>query len=279
MMSPKIFASVIAFAAMTSSSMASDLPSRKDAPFAPTTATPAYNWAGWYAGINAGYGFNSNTTSISGIDAGGILRNALVQVGTERQRGALGGFQLGVNYQTANFVYGFETDFDAAQITGSSAGPQVLVGGGPPFNVTTTQTKLDWFGTLRGRLGIAAFDRSLIYATGGLAYGHAASSQNETIFLNGACTLGANLCLNGSSQSWRVGGTIGAGWEYAFSNQWSAKLEYLYYDLGTVKNTLTPLNGAAGITFGSASKINGSLVRVGLNYHFDTPAGAVVAKY
>ena len=59
-----------------------------------------------------------------------------------------------------------------------------------------------------------------------------------------------------------VGWTLGAGWEYAFAEKWSAKIEYLYYDLGTIANTMTPANGATGITFEkSSTRINGNIVR------------------
>ncbi len=66
-----------------------------------------------------------------------------------------------------------------------------------------------------------------------------------------------------------AGWTVGAGWEYSFAPKWSTKLEYLYYDLGSIQNTLTPLSGATGSTFGSSTAINGNVVRAGVNYRLN----------
>jgi outer membrane immunogenic protein len=231
----------------------------------PLPVAAAYSWTGWYVGANAGYGFSSNTTNFFGLDAGGLTRmDLLTPQLSENRNGFLGGFQVGVNNQSGNIVYGLEADLDAGQIKGSSSGPPITIVV-PVFIVTSTETKLNWLGTVRGRLGFAA-DRSLFYATGGLAYGSATSSPNVTEFNNGACTLGANLCLASSTRKTMFGWTLGGGWEYAFAGQWSAKVEYLYYDLGKIDNIMTPLNGAPAITFGSSTRINGNIVRLGLNY-------------
>jgi outer membrane immunogenic protein len=238
--------------------------------FAAGPVAPMYNWSGWYAGANAGYGFSSNaTTDFTPLDPGAVLRRSFVTPQlSESRNGFLGGFQFGVNQQAGNIVYGLEADLDYGQVKGSSIGPAYVVF--LPSTITTsTEAKLDWFGTVRGRLGIAAFDRSLIYATGGFAYGRATSSPSIIDENNGPCTLRANFCSFASTQKWKAGWTLGAGWEYAFAAKWSAKIEYLYYDLGTIENTLTPANGSTGVTFGSSTRINGNIVRVGLNYRFN----------
>lgn len=228
-----------------------------------------YNWSGWYVGANTGYGFYSNAnTDFTPLDAGAAARVGLITPQlSESRNGFLGGLQFGVNRQVGNIVYGLEADLDRGQVKGSSSGPPISVF--IPVTVTTsTETKLDWFGTVRGRLGIAAYDRSLVYATGGLAYGLATSSSNFIEANNGSCSLLANFCLSASTQKWMVGWTLGAGWEYAFAANWSAKLEYLYYDLGTLTEPMTPDSGYNGITFESSTRINGNIVRVGLNYKF-----------
>jgi len=249
----------------------------------PYPKTPAsvvdtsFNWSGWYVGAHAGYGFSSNSTGIYGLDAGGVLRANLFlpPALSENRNGWLGGLQFGVNYQTGNIVAGLEADLAAGRVHGGSQGPAFPVVGAI-FITSSTETNLDWLGTVRGRLGVTAFDRSLLYATGGLAYGRATSSFNATVFNNGACTLPQNLCLAGSAQKWMVGWTVGAGWEYAFAGNWSTRLEYLYYDLGILNNVLTPLNGTPDITFGTSTRMNGNVVRAGLNYRF---GGPVVAKH
>jgi outer membrane immunogenic protein len=238
--------------------------------YAEPRVAPMYNWSGWYAGVNAGYGFSSDAnTYFSPVDAGAVLRRGFVTpLLSENRSGALGGLQLGVNRQDGKIVYGLEADLNYGQIKGSSTGPAILIIA-PTTITTSTETKLDWFGTVRGRLGVAAFDRSLIYATGGLAYGRATSSPSFVNANNGPCELRANFCSFASGQKWMAGWTLGAGWEYAFAEKWSAKIEYLYYDLGTITNTMTPANGATSTIFESSTRINGNVVRVGLNYKFN----------
>jgi outer membrane immunogenic protein len=248
---------------LSANALAADMPVK-----APPLTVPAYNWSGWYAGANAGYGFRSNaTTDFSPLDPGAIVRRSFVSPQlSESRNGFLGGFQIGVNQQAGKLVYGLEADLDYGQIKGGATGPAIVIF--LPSTITTsTEMKLDWFGTVRGRLGMAAFDRSLIYATGGLAYGRATSSAS---FVDtGSCALRSNFCSFASTQKWMAGWTLGAGWEYAFAAKWSAKLEYLYYDLGTITNTMTPANGSTGVTFGSSTRINGNIVRAGLNYKFN----------
>lgn len=227
----------------------------------------ARNWSGWYVGANAGYGFADRDTNIAGLDPGGALRvSAGIVPSTlpESRTGLLGGLQFGANLQAGNVVYGLETDFNYAGVKDSASS---LYTGAPPALVTTSsETKLDWFGTFRGRLGVAAFDRSLFYATGGLAYGRATSSVNVVTTNFAVCTSLAVLCATASSQKWMAGWTAGAGWEWALAEKWSAKAEYLYYDLGEIDNTLVPANGTTGITFGSSTRIDGHIVRIGVNY-------------
>ena len=256
---------------------AADLAPRPFAKAPVAVVEPSYNWSGWYVGANAGYGFSSNSTCIYGLDPGGISRaNAFLPPALSVNRdGFLGGLQFGANYQTGNIVAGVETDLNAGRVRGNATGPAITVVV-PAFITTSTESSLDWFGTVRGRLGATLFDRSLFYATGGLAYGRAASSLNATEYNDGPCTLLANLCLANKAQKWMFGWTVGAGWEYAIVGNWSTKVEYLYYDLGTIDNILTPLSGVQNITFGTSTRMNGNIVRAGVNYKF---GGPVVAKY
>ena len=229
------------------------------------SAAPVFNWSGWYVGGNVGYGFNSSQVNFDPLDAGAASRSSFVspQLG-DNPKGFLGGLQAGWNMQTGNIVYGIETDLDYAGIKDSVTGP--LAEG---TYITSAQQKLDWFGTLRARLGVAAFDRSLIYATGGLAYGRATLSTSTTNVNPGSpCTSGAVFCMTGSSERWMAGWTIGGGWEYAFASNWSAKVEYLYYDLGKITDINPVTNGSSGITFQGSTEIKGNIVRVGLNYKF-----------
>jgi outer membrane immunogenic protein len=246
---------VIGFASVAS---AADMPVKAPAYIAP------YNWTGWYGGANVGYGFGTNTINYGPLDpfSASFSRFVSPQLADD-PKGFLGGLQLGANKQVGNIVYGVETDISYSQIRDSVSGPLII-----STFVTSGQQKLDWFGTLRARLGIVMLDRSLIYATGGLAYGRATLSANTIDNVSvGGCASISNFCTIGSAERWMAGWTIGGGWEYAFASNWSAKFEYLYYDLGSISATMPDPNGLA-ITFQGSTDVKGNIVRAGLNYKF-----------
>jgi len=209
-------------ATMAAPSLAADLP--RPSYKAPIYAPVYYNWTGFYAGINAGYGFGKSDWS----GAGGT--------GSTTPKGFIGGVQLGYNLQTGSWVWGLEADFQYSGMKGSDAGGTgVCTGAG-------CETKLAWFGTGRGRLGYAGWDRWLPYVTGGAAYGNVKATPNA----------------GGDWTKTKLGWTVGGGVEYAVMANWTTKVEYLYADLGTVSGG-TPGND---VTFKS------HLVRAGLNYRF-----------
>ncbi|MGX8008882.1 outer membrane protein [Mesorhizobium sp. ORM8.1] len=190
---------------------------------APVAAS--YDWTGAYIGVNAGGGFGTFNLSPSGGGPGGFDLSA---------SGFLGGVQAGYNWQSGQFVYGVEADFQASDVKAD------ISLGGPSIDV-----KVDWFGTLRARIGYTPVDRFMVYATGGLAYGH------EKIEAPGT-----------SLSKTKAGWTVGGGAEYALTNNWSLKSEYLYTDLG--KATFDAGLGGPGIE----AKVPFHTVRVGLNYKF-----------
>jgi outer membrane immunogenic protein len=139
--------------------------------------------------------------------------------------------------------------------------------------VSTRSQKLDFLGTLRGRLGWAPNGPWLVYVTGGLAYGHTETSAS---FAETSCG-GVNANSAASINAWRAGWTVGGGFEWMIAPRWSIKGEYLYYDLGTVtvNNTLTVPAGTPGlgpffsvVTIASEAAYRGSIARGGINYHF-----------
>jgi outer membrane immunogenic protein len=179
-------------------------------------ATPApvatYSWTGFYVGGHAGYGWGKGDTSIGFIDSPVPFVGPAIAAGivptpfSPDPDGFIGGFQLGYNYQVANWVLGFETDISFAGIGGSqtinTAVPAAL-----PLTSTVTQD-LDWFGTIRGRLGWTG-GNWLIYATGGAAYGHVKSS-----YLVDNTVGGGNILSTGSASDTKWGWTAGGGLEY-----------------------------------------------------------------
>ncbi|KRB19911.1 outer membrane protein [Mesorhizobium sp. Root172] len=202
------------------------------------SAEPAtvHDWSGVYVGGQIGYGFGRT-------DAAYNLPNTPTIRGSQNYDtdGFLGGIQLGYNYQINSTVLGVEADFSGADIKGHS--DEINVGGGDTYD-----TKVDWFGTLRARAGYA-FDRTLIYGTGGLAFG---SVENQ--YLNGP--------LSGfSEKNTKVGWTIGAGLEQAITDHWSAKFEYQYIDL---RDQTIDYGANSNTTFDNTF----NTVRIGMNYKF-----------
>jgi outer membrane immunogenic protein len=264
----------------------------------PIEVAPACVWCGWYVGGNVGYA-QSEPTSVNssavvtnpgilgllGIPAASAAALTTgIPVGS--QQGIIGGGQFGYNFQSGRFVAGFEADIQglSGRATGTSVtAVPIPVLGGNANSTLTAANSVNWLGTVRGRIGIAAAPNFLIYGTGGLAYGGVNSSTgiNEAFSGLGGLVTGTSLASGNFSET-RVGWTVGAGGEWMFTSNWSAKLEYLHYDLGSANygtpvNISSPLLGATS-TLGQSSSTNfrGDIVRVGLNYKF---GGPVVAKY
>jgi outer membrane immunogenic protein len=246
---------------------------------------PVANWTGLYIGGNVGYGWDSGSTAISGstnnpglapglaaIFAAGSYPAAL----SSSAKGVIGGGQIGYNWQMpSQWLIGLEADLQGSAIKGTTSQTQT-----PAFfdSTATSVTKsIDWFGTVRGRVGFLATPELLLYGTGGLAYGQTKSSFSTTDLTNG-CVANATLCANGSSSSVRAGWTAGAGAEAMLGSNWSAKLEYLYVDLGRYSPSVTASTLPAVVFFNTSAQFHEQTVRVGLNYHFNW-TGPVVAKY
>jgi outer membrane immunogenic protein len=253
----------IAFSQLAS---AADLP--RKAP-APPPIVP-YSWTGFYVGVNAGYTWGPWDASSNQI----IFDPSATH--DAKVNGGLVGLQAGYNWQAGGWVYGLEGDI---QYTGAKetdawtdpGAPPIIItappiltdflpgpaGGGPMF--FSHEWKFPWFGTFRARLGVLPAERWLLYLTGGLAFGEA--KYNMTFSQPGAVRLFNPYFLSDSVT--RVGWTVGAGVESAFANNWSAKLEYLYVDLGT--RSIDTLD-VDGFPFHVEYKIRNNIVRVGLNY-------------
>lgn len=254
---------VLAGIGIASTAVAADLPARRGFVPAPVTMAPAFMWTGFYGGVNAGYNFNNNKAST--IGTAGFVGLGAVVPGSLRsgKDGFIGGAQIGYNYQMGSLVLGAEADLQ--YVDGKRSSSFTAATGGALGNLTTTAgSELNYLGTVRARLGLVASDRLMIYATGGLAYGN----PNNTAAVFGS---GNGAIWGGESNSTRFGYTVGAGAEYALTNNWTAKLEYLYYDLGNRTVTAGPLNAAAtatGVSYQARFQNTGSIVRAGVNYKF-----------
>ena len=251
---------------LATSALAADLPARTYTK-APVYVEPVYNWTGFYIGGNIGYSWGrSNDTSTLTNAAGTVL---LTTSDKSDLNGIVGGGQIGYNWQMQSWVWGFEADIQGTDEKGSRAfsfTPARGIGNNFAPGVTipfALDQKIDWIGTVRGRAGVLVTPTVLLYATGGLAYGQV--NSNETV--------GTVVPSAFSSSTTNVGWTVGAGIEGAIGGNWTAKLEYLYVDLGTVSGSFT-LPSTNVISY--SSKITDNILRVGINYRFDS---SIVAKY
>lgn len=252
----------LALAAIGGPSFAADLPVK--APLLPPA--PVYSWTGWYVGTHAGYGWLDNDVSIGFVDPGGlgnvgptVAAGALPLAFSTDRDGFIGGVQLGYNWQVhPNWVIGVEADISFTDWSGTQSITRAVA---PFFPLTSTAGQdTDWFGTLRGRLGYAS-NNWLFYGTAGLAFGHTDYTYGQS---NTAAGGGVNFL--GTDSSADIGWSAGAGVEYGWGN-WTARVEYLHFDLGDHSFT-TPLNGAPTTIFTPSFSNEGDLVRVGVNYRF-----------
>ena len=219
-------ASVIAFSAANAS--AADMAVKARPMVAPM---PVYSWSGCYVGGNVGGGWGERAGNRETINSGNGTLNAGtgVPVGPDtRSSGVIGGAQVGCNYQASLLVVGVEADIQGSDIHGGAA----VFFPSPNGGITDATNflgseRINWLGTARVRLGIAPATNFLVYATGGFAFGGVSSSASLVL------TPAIDGNYAGSISETRSGWTAGVGGEYAFANNWSVKLEYLFVDLGT----------------------------------------------
>jgi len=213
-----LLASAAILALSVVSASAADIQRRQVMPAKAPVYVPPYNWTGFYVGINGGGGWGRSDFS------------APVSSGAFNTSGGLVGGTLGYNYQIGQAVLGVEGDLDWSNIGGSTT-----------CGVTTCETRNHWLSTARGRLGYAV-DRFMPYVTGGAAFGDIKTSVAGV----------------GDTHTTRAGWTVGGGVEAAIAGPWTAKLEYLYVNLGSA-GTVVP---------GADASFHTNIVRAGLNYRF-----------
>jgi len=222
-----LLACLISTAAFTVA-QAADLPVAKPAPIPMQPVPTAYDWSGFYAGVDGGWasGWSHWSDPIAGSSR-------------TRSSGGLLGWHMGYNWQRGSVVFGVETDAAWASITGNANSNLAFCATGP------CDMKQNWIGTTRGRVGYA-FGYWMPYLTGGAAYG----DVNTTLPW-------------GSASATKVGWSAGAGLEVGLSKNWSARVEYLHLDLGTA-SLFNAASGASNISI----PVKDDLVRAGISYHW-----------
>jgi outer membrane immunogenic protein len=245
--------------------VAADLPVRAPAYKAPPPVV-VWSWTGFYIGVNGGYSFGNDRLDQIAVQ-NGIVGPSL-EKGIVAPRGGIFGGQLGYNWQVGSVVLGLEGDAQWSGQRDTVCGPQFCQTNPGITLATLVEHKLKWFATARGRIGWAN-EGYLIYVTGGGAWG----SVDETDTLINTNLLPAPVVASFSQT--KGGWTVGAGIEAHLAGNWTAKLEYLHFDLGSTSNVL-PVP-AINATLTTNSRIRDDIVRAGINYKFGF--APVVASY
>ena len=268
----------VVLAVSSASALAADLPSRRAPPVYIPPPLPVFSWTGAYIGGTAGYAFDSRN-SVAFIGANGLAARA-GQGAAATSNGFTGGGTIGYNFSTQSLpvlnsfaggfaggglVFGVEADAAYTDLQRSTA-----FAPGAAFSGRT-----DFVGTVRGRLGLA-FDRLMVYGTGGFAYGGIRDNVN----------IGGRVNYNANNEKLQTGYAYGGGIEYALpttsfvnvfnSSAVTLKAEFIRYDLGHESFAVTASNGA---NFTARNRVEGNLVRAGLNFKFGSPIAPVVARY
>jgi outer membrane immunogenic protein len=238
----KILLASVALFGFAGAAAAADLPVRSAPPAPIIAAAPLFTWTGFYVGGQVGYGWNANDNDF--VLPGGFV----VQSGDfgDEGDGFLAGVHAGYNVQFGSFVVGVEGDIEG--VFGDDDDEDVVIVGpdGVFTNYGFAGSALDWQGSIRARAGFA-FDRALIYATGGFAF----------------AGLSDGFGIVGDDDDTLTGWTLGAGVEYAFTNNLTTRLEYRYTNFDGGSNVFNDVDlGDNEIEFHT--------VRVGLSYKFGT---------
>ncbi len=249
-MMKRILLSTAAIAAISASALAADLPSRV---LAAPPPLPLFTWTGIYIGGQVGYQWSAESSPQIYSLAGGTVASQP----NYNQSGVVGGGHVGYNWQINQFVLGIEGEVEGTNFEGSG---KFGTGG-----ALALHTEINVQGSVRGRLGYA-WDRLLIYGTGGVAF-----AQLESRYTNTALGLD-------DYKTDRTGWTAGGGFQYAFTPNWSFGLEYRYTDLGHTNDLLLASSGG---TLGANRHETFNDVRFSASYKFDfsAPLGPVLAKY
>lgn len=229
----QVFLAFVSFIALTAAATAADI-------YVPGPAVPGGykdapwypTWTGFYVGIQGGGDWGN---SIQTFDAGSTRRFDI--------SGGEGGGLLGYNWQMQQWVLGIEADFSGSHISGKTGTTATYNCG------TICSTSVDSFGTVRGRLGYA-WNNVLLFGTGGFAYGDIVSNLN-----------------GGTVSNWQSGWTAGAGVEYLFARNWSAKLEWDYVNFDSFQWTNATNSHFACAGIHCSTDASFSVVRAGVNYH------------
>jgi outer membrane immunogenic protein len=250
----------VATALLMTPALAADLGRYDSAPA--MRYAPAFDWSGLHIGVSGGYAFDGHDAGYSyNGDVSPAEIAVLPSAASLSSNGGLVGGSIGYDTQVNGVVVGLEADISWTNFGDNAVfvfpGDSTL--GDPPITFTTSY-QMDWFSTVRGRIGLP-FGRLLIYGTGGLAF--ADVSMNTTVAV-GDPPMGA---LTGAKEETKVGWTLGGGTEYAVTDHVTIKAEALYFDLGSISlNASAP--EFAKVTIDVDQQVAGTIARAGIAYKF-----------
>lgn len=247
-----------------------------DLPVKAPVAAPANvpSWTGWYVGLNAGVSIDNSDYALSPSGcfltgcAGALSINSIRSDSAHLDQASItGGLQAGYNWQVKNWLLGVETDINLNGLSETDLVNRPLAAPLVGNFIHSVSQKLNWFGTLRGRVGVLVTPAWLLYGTGGLAYGHVGSDTSVAFS-------STTDVYTGSGSSTRAGWTAGGGAEWKFASQWSAKIEYLYIDLGTIDYTNICITAVCGAftpppAYATSITTREHVIRLGVNYQFN----------
>jgi outer membrane immunogenic protein len=247
---------------LASAASAADLPVRKALPPPP----PVFSWNGFYIGAHIGSAWSTVESNLTAIDVGfpvNFSTGLNIPISSHNINGFLGGVQAGYNWQLWGAgVFGVETQWSWSDIDGTT----------PCIVVFACKTETKWVGTLAARAGFTV-DRALMYVKGGIAW--AKSDYSIALNLPG-------FAISSAVSDTRVGFMWGAGVEYAFAQNWSAKIEYNYMDFRN-ESYIFPFSVNIGIpvTVNAHADVDQKLhlIKFGVNYRFDLGKSPVYARY
>lgn len=270
-----------AFAAMAASSVANAADMAPRYTKAPAPIVEVWTWDKFYVGGNVGYSWGRSDTSGTFYNNTTGVQLSPTQSGNINLDGFVIGGQVGKNWQFGNWVAGIELDGQWTDEKGSrlftcatgAACNNVTFGAGLGVAPTTTFNQhIEWFVTLRPRVGMLVTPSALLYVTGGLAV---AGIKTDGV-LSGFTGASVPTSAAWSNDQTRFGWVVGAGVEARLGGNWTGKLEGLYMDYGSFSGSPVLLTSAPPLRFDYTSKVTDVVLRAGVNYHF---GGPVVAKY
>jgi outer membrane immunogenic protein len=252
-----IVAGAVSLAALAPmAAKAADMPTYAPPPM--VEVAPAFSWDGFYVGLFAGYGWGDvDTTELFNTPFLIYYNGTGAPYSLDNNDGFFGGAQIGYNWQWDWLVLGVEGEIGYLDLGGSRVDPNSLA-----FAAGDTVSKFDsdFYASLTAKAGIAA-NNFLIYAKGGVAW---LSGDGSTVDACNVFPCGGGL-INATGGETMTGWTLGAGVEYAFSNNWSVKAEYMYMDFGDF-NVGGVSNG--GLYFNQTMDVTANTLKVGVNYRF-----------